>query len=75
MNATTSTIKGVLMTTKKKAHVAFTTFLPQLLMFGAYKFETTIKRIMTRRKKIMKYVFHFTSLYYVLLSLEKYVFL
>ena len=75
MNATTATIKRVLMTTKKKAHVAFTTFLPQLLTYGAYKFEATIKRIMTRRKKIMKYVFHFTSLFYVLLSLEKYVFL
>ena len=60
---------------KEEAHVAFTTFLPQLLTYGAYKFEATIKRIMTRRKKIMKYVFHFTSLFYVLLSLEKYVFL
>ena len=68
MNATTATIKRVLMTTKKKAHVAFTTFLPQLLTYGAYKFEATIKRIMTRRKKIMKYVFHFTSLYYVTIS-------
>ena len=75
MNATTATIKRVLMKTKKNAHVAFTTFLPQLLTYGAYKFEATIKRTMTRRKKIMKYVFHFTSLFYVLLSLEKYVFL